>query len=431
MKSNREPFAVSKFSREQRLINLSPAYQREGGVWSLPKQQLFIDSLLNGYDIPKIYMHKLDRDATAFDYAVVDGKQRIGTIFDFLAGKFPLASDFTYSGPAELKDPPKAGDFYSALAEDTKAYVKECSLDVVVVDTKDLEDIEELFSRLNNGEKLNAAESRNAIGGKMAELVRELAADEFFTKKFGFANTRYAYYEVACKLLYLENESAKAKGLVVVDLKKKFLDDFVRQFKNIADEEAKALIGRVRENLKQMVPVFEDKDVELGKQSYPQLMYLFLKHTLVDYAAHDLKARIKTFLRDFRIERELNLQKDEDSRDPELAEYGRLTQQGTNDAGSMQNRIDMLTKRFLKANPEVELRDPKRAFTPEERWVIWQLADKKCSKCGIALPTLEDMDADHIVMHVEGGPTSLKNARALCVSCNRGRKPEHSQPSLV
>lgn len=35
MKSNREPFAVSKFSREQRLINLSPAYQREGGVWSL------------------------------------------------------------------------------------------------------------------------------------------------------------------------------------------------------------------------------------------------------------------------------------------------------------------------------------------------------------------------------------------------------------
>ena len=40
-------------------IQEKPPYQRESSVWSLEKQQLFIDSLLNGYDVPKIYLHDL------------------------------------------------------------------------------------------------------------------------------------------------------------------------------------------------------------------------------------------------------------------------------------------------------------------------------------------------------------------------------------
>ena len=37
-------------------INFSPAYQR-GYVWKKNQKELFIDSLLLGYDIPKIYFH--------------------------------------------------------------------------------------------------------------------------------------------------------------------------------------------------------------------------------------------------------------------------------------------------------------------------------------------------------------------------------------
>lgn len=418
MKTARESFALSWFNRKRRVINLEPTYQREGGVWSKDKKQLFIDSVVNGYDIPKIYMHEVDPDDGGFEYAVVDGKQRISTLLEFLDGHVEFAPDFKYSG-VECEAPPKAGDRYADLPEATREVVKENSLDVVIIKTPDEDDIEELFSRLNNGEKLNAAESRNAFGGRMAALVRDLAREPFFTEKLKFPNRRYAHYEVSCKLLYLEHNLSRSGGLHYVDLKKKFLDAFVNDYRNIADADSARLMDAVKAHLRAIEPIFDRGDIELSKQSYPQLMYLFGRLILEKYGAQDLTSKVKEFLAEFRMERADNLNRDEDRRDAELSEYGRLMQQGTNDAGSMKARVDILTKRFLKSNPDVQLKDPRRAFTMEERWVLWQRADKKCENCRRELETLDELDGDHIIWHVQGGPTSLENARALCVYCNR------------
>jgi len=418
MRTTREPFTLARFNRERRLIDLDPTYQREGGVWSKAKQQLFIDSVVNGYDVPKIYMHKVDSDQGGFEYAVVDGKQRISTLLDFMDSTIEFAADFSYSG-IECDVPPRPGDRFKDLPEQTRELIKESSLDVVLIHTKDEEDIEELFSRLNNGEKLNAAESRNALGGKMAGLVRDLSQERFFIEKVKFPNRRFAHYEVTCKLLYLEHHLLRSGGIGYVDLKKKFLDEFVGSYRDIADAEATKLMDAVKGRLRAIEPIFERSDIELSKQSYPQLMYLFGRQILERYGAPDLKERLKGFLAEFRNERSENLSKDEDKRDAELSEYGRLMQQGTNDAGSMKARVDILTKRFLRSNPQVLLKDPRRAFTTEERWVLWQRAGKRCEECSTSLETLDDMDGDHIVWHVEGGPTSLENARALCVACNR------------
>ena len=40
---------------EKDAINLNPEYQRNGEIWPLEKRQLLIDSILNDYDIPKLY----------------------------------------------------------------------------------------------------------------------------------------------------------------------------------------------------------------------------------------------------------------------------------------------------------------------------------------------------------------------------------------
>lgn len=419
MKTSRESFALSWFNRKRRVIDMEPTYQREGGVWSKDKKQLFIDSVVNGYDIPKIYMHAVDPDTYGgYEYAVVDGKQRISTLLAFLDGDVEFAPDFVYSG-VECDFPPSAGVRYTDLPEATREVIKENSLDVVIIQTPEEDDIEELFSRLNNGEKLNAAESRNALGGKMSSLVRDLAKEPFFVEKIKFPNRRYSHYEVSCKLLYLEHNLQKSGGLHYVDVKKKFLDAFVVDYKDIANADAERLMSAVKAHLRSIEPFFDRSDVELSKQSYPQLMYLFGRLILDKYGARDLPARVKQFLAEFRMQRAENLNRDEDRRDAELSEYGRLMQQGTNDAGSMKARVDILTKRFLSANPDVQMKDPRRAFTTEERWVLWQRAGKKCENCRRDLDTLDDLDGDHIVWHVEGGPTSLDNARALCIACNR------------
>ena len=47
-------FTVGKALAWRSSIDADVPYQRESFVWSLEQQQLFIDSLLNGYDVPKI-----------------------------------------------------------------------------------------------------------------------------------------------------------------------------------------------------------------------------------------------------------------------------------------------------------------------------------------------------------------------------------------
>ena len=42
-------------------LNLDPPYQREGDIWSRDKKRLFIDSLINGFDVPKFYFNRITR----------------------------------------------------------------------------------------------------------------------------------------------------------------------------------------------------------------------------------------------------------------------------------------------------------------------------------------------------------------------------------
>src|SRR5262249_48838220 len=80
-------------------IDMSPSYQRQGAIWSTAKQQLLIDSLINGFDVPKMYFHQFPVSRTLETgqrarYALIDGKQRLESIFGFLSGEFALSDDF-------------------------------------------------------------------------------------------------------------------------------------------------------------------------------------------------------------------------------------------------------------------------------------------------------------------------------------------------
>lgn len=405
---------------DQRRIEINPVYQREAGVWSLEKKQLFIDSLFNGFDIPKLYFNVYPPDQP-FLYAIVDGKQRLTTIISFMNDEFALADDFIYSGPDGLEGPdsPLAGSKYNELSDRAKEVFKGVPMAVTMTDNATEEDIEALFARLNNGEPLNSAESRNAIGGDMAALIREIAGRSFFTTKIRFLNNRFSYYEVACKLLYIESTRVWNGMAGCPELKKKFLDNFVRDNRILNPQRKAQLVAAVDAQLRELERCFDNDSPELSKQSYPQFFYLWIREILDLYAAPNLHGLVKSFLPYFTVLRSDNNLLAEEQRDATLVEYGRLTQQGTNDAGSMTRRGEIMTRYFLLKNPDVTFRDQRRAYTPEERYVIWLRADKKCQVCLLELPELAMMDADHIHRHADGGQTTLANARCLCINCNR------------
>jgi hypothetical protein len=219
---------------EREDIQLDPDYQRISGIWTREKRQLLIDSLINGFDVPKLYFHEFVPSkkigGKKYRYAIIDGKQRLQTIWDFIDGNISLPEDFEY-----LKDDSVeiGGLGYSQLAEkypQLKSRFDATLLDITTIRTEDIELIEDMFSRLNEAVPLNAPEKRNAFGGPMPQVIKKVSGHTFFKKHIPFSDKRYRHRDLATKFLFLEFE----KG--VVNTKKADLDEFVRQFKKWRQE---------------------------------------------------------------------------------------------------------------------------------------------------------------------------------------------------
>jgi uncharacterized protein with ParB-like and HNH nuclease domain len=81
-------------------LDLDPPYQRRS-VWSPKDRRFFLDTIFRGYPSPPIFLHKTVSDDQKTGYAVVDGKQRLETIFKYVGGElalFPEYGDARFNG---------------------------------------------------------------------------------------------------------------------------------------------------------------------------------------------------------------------------------------------------------------------------------------------------------------------------------------------
>jgi hypothetical protein len=264
-------FTVAKARAWRSSIEEDPPYQRESGAWSLDKRQLFIDSLLNGYDVPKIYLHDLRGSHPTKVYAIVDGKQRLTTIWSFLEDGFPLAADFRVQAGDEPDDlvipaaavPPIGALRFSQLDRHWQQLLTGTYLSVVLIRDADAEDIEDLFSRLNNGEALNAAERRNALGGDMAVLIRDVARRPFIAERLPFSNARHQHFTLAAALLAVE--AAKLAGeRDLAALGDAALDAFVRENRHLGQADRAALSHGIDIQLDLATRAFSPSDPRLA-----------------------------------------------------------------------------------------------------------------------------------------------------------------------
>jgi hypothetical protein len=350
-------FTVMKAYLWRSAINEKPPYQRESSVWSLEKQQLFIDSLLNGYDVPKIYLHDLRGIEETKVYAVVDGKQRLTTIWRFLTNEFPLASDFRIepNNYPELPPdavPPAAGMYFRDIDPIWQEVLKSTFLAVVLIQNAREEDIEDLFSRLNNGEPLNAAEKRNAMGGDMARLIREVAGRPFFTERLKFTNARHHHFDLAAKFLAIESQRLDGDW-AVPDLRSRTLDEFVRGNRRMEAARREALARSLDANLSTMDQVFEAADPLLATLVNPPLFYLFVGQVAREFEDDRLAERLRAFLRRFHHDRVAELEKPEEEQDADLHEFSRLLQGGTNERGNLERRLEILLRAFRAENADL------------------------------------------------------------------------------
>lgn len=176
-------------------INTDEEYQR-ANVWSRPQQALLIDSILRGFDIPKIYVRKLPPGGDVL-FDVIDGKQRLTAIWRFLSDDFSL--------PRNSEIFPDLGDLsgkrWSQLPASAQDILQFASITVSALEDASKDNVHELFLRLQMGEPLRAAEKRNAIAGPVRDFVVERMAIHPFWSLTGIREARFGYHEHSAILL--------------------------------------------------------------------------------------------------------------------------------------------------------------------------------------------------------------------------------------
>lgn len=137
-------------------LDLDPPYQRRS-VWTKRDKQFFLDTIFRSYPSPAIFLHKSVSDDGQVTYHVVDGKQRLQTILDFVNDDLRVAKEF---GDSHLN-----GKKWSDLKGDAKRkhIFWNYQVSVEMVDSVDGSLINEVFDRLNrNSRKLTRQELRHA-----------------------------------------------------------------------------------------------------------------------------------------------------------------------------------------------------------------------------------------------------------------------------
>jgi hypothetical protein len=166
---------------EAEAINIKPKYQRRER-WDKTKQSALIESFLLNIPVPPIFLAEDEYGK----YSVIDGKQRITSIYNFIGlgqplqklEKFVEIENLTFNQlPTQLNNALKIRPYVRVI---TLLKQSDPSLKL------------EVFNRLNTGgDRLLPQEIRNAAyGGDFNDLLVKLSAHPFLRRQFSLDNDK-------------------------------------------------------------------------------------------------------------------------------------------------------------------------------------------------------------------------------------------------
>lgn len=161
-----------------------PDFQRNPGVWKIEQKTRLIESILLKVKLPRIYMSEVRNPVTTpkgqrFKDEIIDGQQRITTIFDFINNQFSLNG---LNRAIKLE-----GARFKDLPEIFQNRILDTTLNVIRI-TRDSNPETKyfMFENLNRGSvSLNKQEFRESYyHSPLVMFVRNLAADVGHFKQF-------------------------------------------------------------------------------------------------------------------------------------------------------------------------------------------------------------------------------------------------------
>ena len=166
---------LKRLVEERKELIIAPDFQRND-VWSAKQSAELVESILMGIPIPTIYLFEM-KDGTK---QVVDGRQRISAILNFLNNKFSLK---------DLKILPQCnGKKFSELDSKMQGIFEDYQLSFYIIQPPTPERVKyDIFDRVNRGgTRLTNQEMRNALyKGRSTVMLKELAASTVFLNATG------------------------------------------------------------------------------------------------------------------------------------------------------------------------------------------------------------------------------------------------------
>lgn len=401
-------FSVEEMDRRflKGKVNLGPNYQRYD-VWTLTQKRQLIDSIIRGFDIPKIYFREVDGS-----FEIVDGQQRLRAIFDFLNQE----KTFRLDNKAKCFNGKKiAGCSLRDLPLDVFERINAYSLTMIKLINYSDEQIADFYVRLQMGTRLNSAECRRGIISNMRDMAFEFSKHPFFSL-LDSGNKRQQYEDFVGKFFHLLKHntiSAPTKDKVDLDwLKNKKInykeDDTCKSMKKILD----FIFDFAKES--DFIGDNKFKFSSYFALSFCLVIDELLSNTNIKKYTKNLSDCIENLLADIEIARS-NMEKGKIPPNEMLVKY--ISNARRDSISAIKSRCESI-KFFVERDlPDLKIKDTSRYFSTAQRYKIYKNDSGRCKKCGVKCSP-DGFHADHIIPYSKGGPTIIENGQVLCPKCN-------------
>lgn len=253
-------------------LQMDHVIQRQSGQWDGDKlkKSLLIHSILANYPVPPIYCLKEAVSEKDFSYSILDGKQRLTTIFDYIDGRYPLDEET----PSVVIDDAsyELGDrYFTDLDVECQQEILRFKFTIYGFEDADDDLIEEIFFRLNNSAPLSKPQKAMPLCGvENAKFIKSLLADRFFSNICQFSALQRRKSDDMCTLLQaMMLLDSRYDGYEFTSISADEIMRYAAHIKHIYSEKQKERLYDIIDYLEK---VFPEKDKMLKKINIPIAM---------------------------------------------------------------------------------------------------------------------------------------------------------------
>jgi uncharacterized protein with ParB-like and HNH nuclease domain len=217
-----------------------PELQRKY-VWTKNEASRFIDSILLGLPVPSIFLAKTPDEKRL----IIDGYQRIMTVFDYVTGLFTGDGKIFKLSNADNINERWRGKAFKELSAEEQRKIRNSSIHAIIFEQKHPQDdtgMFQIFERINtSGRVLKPQEIRNCVyQGSFNTLLFELNKFKVWRKVLGsdIEDSRMADIELILRFFAFNMfRDFNSKSLKQINLTK-HLNLFMSEFKDIDEHNA-------------------------------------------------------------------------------------------------------------------------------------------------------------------------------------------------